>query len=54
MIETKNILHYTKLRELEAILEAEAKGQVAMRQTKDHFEGIIAFLEKRIPKFIGH
>ena len=54
MIETKNILHYTKLRELEIILEAEAKGQVAMRQTKDHFEGIKAFLEKRIPKFIGH
>lgn len=53
MIETKNILHGTKLAELEAILEGEAKGQTAMRQTKDHLEGIKAFVEKRMPEFTG-
>ncbi|WP_431027905.1 enoyl-CoA hydratase [Lysinibacillus sp. LZ02] len=54
MIETKKILHDTKLPELEAILAGETKGQTAMRQTKDHLEGIQAFVEKRTPEFTGN
>lgn len=53
MIETKKILHNTKLPELLAILQAEATGQVKMRQTKDHLEGIQAFVEKRLAQFKG-
>lgn len=53
MLETKKILHSSRLPELEAILDGEAKGQKTMRQTKDHLEGITAFVEKRTPEFIG-
>lgn len=53
MIETKKILHGTKLPELEAILAGEEEGQTKMRQTKDHFEGIQAFVEKRLAQFKG-
>lgn len=53
MIETKQILHNANLPELDRILEGESAGQVKMRQTKDHFEGIKAFVEKRAPQFTG-
>lgn len=53
MIETKKILHATRLPELEQILAAEEQGQVRMRQTKDHLEGIQAFVAKRAPEFTG-
>jgi 2-(1,2-epoxy-1,2-dihydrophenyl)acetyl-CoA isomerase len=53
MIATKQI--YTQLSEekLLQILDLEAENQKKMRQTKDHVEGIRAFLEKRQPNFIG-
>ncbi len=38
---------------LEAVLEEEAAGQAMASQTRDHLEGVRAFLEKRTPKFIG-
>ena len=53
MIETKRILHASNLRELEEILQGESEGQVKMRQTQDHLEGIKAFVEKRVPQFEG-
>ena len=53
MIETKMILHKQKLPELEEILAGETAGQLKMRQSKDHLEGIQAFVEKRIPEFTG-
>ena len=53
MIETKQILHAANLHELDLILQGESKGQVKMRQTEDHLEGIRAFVEKRVPQFSG-
>ncbi|WP_042476713.1 enoyl-CoA hydratase [Bacillus ndiopicus] len=53
MLATKQILHAEKLPELERILQAEASAQAKMRATKDHQEGITAFVEKRQPNFIG-
>lgn len=53
MIETKKILHSANLPYLEAVLKGEEEGQSKMRQTKDHREGIQAFVEKRMPNFKG-
>jgi len=53
MIETKMILAENNLVELEHMLDIETIKQFEMRQTKDHKEGIQAFLEKRKPSFIG-
>lgn len=53
MIETKKILHNANLPALEAILKGEEQGQTNMRATKDHREGITAFVEKRVPNFEG-
>lgn len=50
---SKNILHSLKLAELEKVLEMEASAQSAMRKSKDHLEGIQAFVEKRKPEFTG-
>lgn len=54
MIESKKILHDTTRAELEQVLNAEAAGQMRMRQTKDHEEGLRAFLGKRAPHFLGN
>ncbi|MFY0744119.1 enoyl-CoA hydratase [Solibacillus silvestris] len=53
MIETKQILHNSNLPHLEKVLEGESAGQVKMRQTQDHIEGIQAFVGKRMPQFEG-
>ncbi|WP_313799187.1 enoyl-CoA hydratase [Cytobacillus sp.] len=53
MIETKTILAEKNSPQLLSVLELEKEGQHKMRQTKDHQEGIQAFLEKRRPVFIG-
>ena len=53
MIASKEILHATKLKELQSVLEREAVAQSAMRKTEDHQEGIQAFVEKRKPEFKG-
>lgn len=53
MIASKKILHAQKMDELDNVLEMESEMQVKMRQTKDHMEGIMAFVEKRKPAFIG-
>lgn len=53
MLETKQIYHAARLPELKNILAREAEGQSKMRKTKDHLEGIKAFVEKRTPRFTG-
>ena len=53
MLKTKEILVSTSMEELNKVLELEKKYQYRMRNTKDHQEGITAFLEKRKPNFIG-
>jgi 2-(1,2-epoxy-1,2-dihydrophenyl)acetyl-CoA isomerase len=52
-IETKRLMAEWKKDELQHILKREKEGQRKMRQTKDHLEGIQAFLEKRMPQFHG-
>ncbi|MDO9402003.1 MAG: enoyl-CoA hydratase-related protein [Polaromonas sp.] len=39
---------------LEAFLDYEAQAQNLVLQSDDRKEGVAAFLEKRIPKFVGH
>ncbi|MCM3567909.1 enoyl-CoA hydratase [Neobacillus mesonae] len=53
MIKTKKILAEKNRPQLLKILELEKHGQLKMRQTQDHQEGIKAFIEKRKPIFIG-
>lgn len=53
MIETKTILQRTEYPILQQMLLLEKEGQRKMRHTKDHQEGIKAFLEKRVPHFKG-
>lgn len=53
MIATKKILHSSKQSELDEVLRLESEMQVKMRNTKDHLEGIQAFVEKRRPSFVG-
>ncbi len=53
MIKTKKILADMNRPQLLKILELEKQGQLNMRRTFDHQEGIRAFIEKRPAKFIG-
>lgn len=53
MLETKQIYHSERVEELKKVLSKELVAQTKMRQTKDHLEGIKAFVEKRSPQFIG-
>jgi 2-(1,2-epoxy-1,2-dihydrophenyl)acetyl-CoA isomerase len=51
--ETKALLRGATGLDLEAALEAEAEAQARMGQTDDHLEGVMAFAEKREPRFRG-
>jgi 2-(1,2-epoxy-1,2-dihydrophenyl)acetyl-CoA isomerase len=50
---TKRALNETWDRDLAAALEAEAAFQDEAGSTRDHAEGIAAFMEKRPPRFTG-
>lgn len=54
MIETKSIYAEYYKPKLADFLDKETKGQSKMRMTRDHQEGIQAFLEKRKPNFKGN
>ena len=50
---TKTLLRANLHVDLDDALAAEAQAQAAAGRTKDHLEGVRAFLEKRPPEFIG-
>lgn len=53
MLQSKEIFAKESLPNLLNVLEQEKTGQSNMRKTKDHLEGIKAFVEKRKPVFNG-
>ena len=53
MIKSKKIISDSSRHYLLEILRMEKIGQIRMRETVDHQEGISAFLEKRTPVFTG-
>jgi len=50
---TKRLLHRALSSDLAGQLDAEAYAQDVLGRTKDHHEGMAAFLEKRAPEFTG-
>ena len=50
---TKRLLNQTFSNDLSSQLEVEGKMQVVASKTEDHKEGVLAFIENRIPKFSG-
>ena len=50
---TKRALNAAWDRDLDAALDAEAYLQDIAGRTKDHAEGLAAFMEKRPPRFTG-
>jgi 2-(1,2-epoxy-1,2-dihydrophenyl)acetyl-CoA isomerase len=49
----KRLLYRSLSSDLDAMLEAEAFAQETAALTADHREGVLAFFEKRPPKFLG-
>lgn len=50
---TKRLFYEALTNDLDAHLEAEAFAQETAGRTRDHMEGVMAFLEKRKPEFTG-
>ncbi len=50
---TKRLINQSYDNDLDAQLEAEAFAQETAALTQDHYEGVIAFIEKRRPQFKG-
>lgn len=54
MIGTKQIYRQTSIHSLREYMRQERNRQYELRDTKDHKEGVQAFMEKRHPVFTGH
>ena len=50
---TKRLVNQAANNDLDSQLEAEAFDQETAGKTADHYEGVVAFLEKRKPAFQG-
>lgn len=50
---TKRLLNQSFDNDLNAQLESEAYAQETAGRTEDHYEGVVAFIEKRAPQFKG-
>ena len=53
LVATRTLLHGAQTRSLEDHLPVERATQSALGATHDYIEGVMAFLEKRAPKFTG-
>jgi len=53
MARTKQMLAAAFDRDLESALAAEAEAQATAGSSRDHAEGLAAFVEKRPPRFTG-
>jgi 2-(1,2-epoxy-1,2-dihydrophenyl)acetyl-CoA isomerase len=49
----KRAVYAAQSTDLDAALENEVRGQMQLLRSKDFFEGITAFFQKRDPKFTG-
>ena len=49
----KRAVYAAQSTDLDAALENEVKGQMQLLRSKDFFEGVSAFFQKRDPKFSG-
>ncbi|MDY0406262.1 enoyl-CoA hydratase [Virgibacillus sp. 179-BFC.A HS] len=54
MIKTKLLYHKKHAPALQISMQEEKENQLALRQTRDHQEGVQAFIEKRKPTFTGY
>jgi 2-(1,2-epoxy-1,2-dihydrophenyl)acetyl-CoA isomerase len=53
LAETKTLIREAPGRSLRAALDDEGSAQTRMGETEDHLEGVMAFAEKREPRFTG-